>query len=216
MKLKERLPDGGLRLGVLEVLLRDGTLGPRALDPAFDRAAERVRADGDLWTLEDGERQLDLDGGAVDEVLAYAVETLGVVEVPKADLATVRELDFDGGNEIYGLVETKLASRLGLEDWELDTGGETDVFQVLSLAGVEALPKLWLLDLGGHGFCRKERSLAPLAGHPALSKLTLTGSFGDPNVLLELPALERLRTFGGPSLPGSVLKELRERGVDVS
>ncbi|WP_327002381.1 hypothetical protein OHA72_45810 [Dactylosporangium sp. NBC_01737] len=100
-----------------------------------------------------------------------------------AEAAAISHLNVDGGNEIYMLVEQTL---------DIDTGGESDDYNVTSLEGIHALPGLRSLDLDGHGYHPTPLDLTPLTGYTTLSELFLTGDCTRAGALESLPALRNL------------------------
>lgn len=213
MRLEELFPDGGLRLGVLDALACAGS----GLDcsRAFDEAARRIKADDTLHEGEGDDRSLDLVSYQ-EEVLRHAVAALGQVEFEASALEAVTWLGFDGGNEIYCMViPEELASRLGCDDYDLDSGGETDAFEVRSLEGLQRLSALEVLHLDGHGFNDEGLDLTPLRAHPTLREITLTGTVLHPEVLLSVPGLEQVSRVG-KRITEEVAAELRGRGVSLS
>lgn len=185
------IPDPGLRLGVLNALLLLGQLDAGRLQERLLGIAkaglEEPRTHLDAW-------------------IAEAICRLGDVEIEPAQLSAIRCLHFDGGNEIYMLIERALG---------LDTGGETGHYQVGSLAGVERLSGLQELDLDGHGFREAAIDLAPLRGHPSLRRVVLSGRCGDARALLQLPALVEVDVMLAQLDDEQAMDLLVSRGVDV-
>lgn len=191
MQARELFPDTGLRLGVFEALLRLGHLDDEKLrerlagicDPEVD----------DPWEYE-------------DEWIAAALTRLAEVELDPAQLGAIERIDFDGGNDIYMLIEETL---------DIDTGGETNHYQVSSLAGIQQLTGLQVLDLDGHGYRDAPLDLEPLRDHPALQRVTLTGKCIRAGALEHMPALAQVDVrLGGVDDP-SVLERLAARGIEV-
>ena len=214
MRLGDVIPDGGLRLGLIEQWLSAEIMPDTT--KMFDAALTKIRADEELWFEEDGVRQLDLEeSSVVDAILLHAVEATADLAVQQDMLDRVTKLQFDGGNDVYNdLLPEALSSRLECEEWELDTGGETEVFSVNSLDGIDKLANLESLDLDAHGFRKGGHDLTPLQGHAKLGELRLTGVAAGANVLTSLTALTKLD--GADGLPEAVKAALVERGVAVT
>ncbi len=184
-----KITDPGLFLGVLQALLEQELMPQERLDSV-------------LAEIETSELDEDDEAGRVAE----AIGLLQALPLSAEALARVESLDFDGGNEIYMLIEQVL---------DIETGGEEDYYQVLSLEGVQALTSLVSIDLDGHGYREGALDLSPLAGHPTLASLSLTGKCTRSQVLLSLPALTQLHASARNVDDPSVLARLRERGVEV-
>jgi len=136
-------PDAGLHIAVLGKLLRARKIAEESL-VALLKGIESSEED---WR--DSERV------RVQE----AVRRLHAKALAKDDVASVAQLDFDGGNDIYMLIEQTL---------DVDSGGEEDYYEVRSLDGVGALTGLASLDLLCSGF---RGSLEPLEALPKLTAL---------------------------------------------
>lgn len=177
--------DRGLHLAVLGALIDAGALDEKTI-------AERLAA-------------ADLDPEPRYRV-KDAIFELVTLPLPDEAVAAVTSLDFDGGNTIYGLIERAI---------DVDTGGETDDYELRSLAGVGALRALTRLDLDGHGYRAADLDLAPLAAHPALADVRLSGHCVNAAALASLPALAKLdvrhATLDDDALPD----RLAARGVVV-
>ncbi|HLT40274.1 MAG TPA: hypothetical protein VK034_28540 [Enhygromyxa sp.] len=185
------IPDSGLRLGVLEALLRLNHL---------DEAALRDR----LTSIHDPE--VDNPWEHQDEWIEAALDRLAEVELDPAQLTEIERLDFDGGNDIYMLIEETL---------DIDTGGETDHYQLGSLAGIERLTGLQVLNLDGHGYRKAALDLGPLRDHPALQRLVLSGKCSAAQALEHMPALAEVDIGLGSVDDDAVLDRLTARGVEV-
>lgn len=183
--------DRGLHLGVLDALLNRGVI-----------AAADLRA----ITESTGPDGPDDGYPGPGPRLAASLNLLHAFAVPAAEVAAIDQLDFDGGNEIYMLIEQTL---------DIDTGGESDDYNVTSLEGVHALSGLRSLDLDGHGYHPAPLDLTPLTGHPTLAKLVLTGDCTTAGALESLPALRDLDVTLARLDDPDVLSRLEGRGVTV-
>lgn len=184
-----KIPDPGLFLGVLQALLEQELLDQDRLDPA-------------LADIETSDEEEDDEQARVAAAIARLHET----PLPAAAVARVERVDFDGGNDIYMLIEEVLG---------IDTGGEEDYYCLGSLQGIGALTALKALNLDGHGYRRAALDLSPLAGHPNLADVYLTGTCTHAGALERLPALKQLRARAADLDDPGVLDRLRRRGVDV-
>jgi hypothetical protein len=101
------------------------------------------------------------------------------------------------------------------ETLDIDTGGETDHYQLGSLAGIERLDGLQVLNLDGHGYRKAPLDLGPLRDHPALQQLVLSGKCINASVLEQMPALTVVDLQLGSLDDGAVLERLAARGVEV-
>jgi hypothetical protein len=183
--------DRGLHVGVLNALLTGGVIAAADLTAIVDSTGPDGPDDGYPGP---GPR------------LAASLEVLHAYALPAGAVATIEHLDFDGGNDIYMLIEQTL---------DIDTGGESDDYQVTSLAGIDALAALRSLSLDGHGYHPEPLDLTPLAGHPALADLTLTGTCTAAAVLESLPALRTLDISLARLDDPQVAGRLEDRGVTV-
>lgn len=190
MHLRE-FPDTGLGLGILDALLRLGHLDPTQLQAR-------------LAGIRDPEVEVDRE--YEDQWIAEALARLAEVEIDPAQLSAIEQLDFDGGNDIYMLIEETL---------DVDTGGETDHYQVGSLVGIERLRGLQVLNLDGHGYRKAALDLGPLRDHPAVRKLVLTGKCIAAQTLEHMPALAEVLRRGSSVDDDAVLERLAARGVTV-
>jgi hypothetical protein len=191
MQLRE-LVDIGLGLGILEALLRLDHL-------------DEVELQARLADIRDPD--VEVDRWSENQWIAEALARLGQVEIDPAHLPTIERLDFDGGNDIYMLIEETL---------DIDTGGETDHYQVGSLAGIERLSGLQVLDLDGHGYRKGSLDLGPLRDHPALRKVVLSGKCSAAGALEHMPALTELDARQGSAVDDpTVLERLAARGIAV-
>jgi hypothetical protein len=184
-------PDRGLHLGVLGALLTSGGIAAADLRAIIESTGPDGPDDGYPGP---GPR------------LAASLNLLHAVAVPSALATTVDELDFDGGNDIYMLIEQTL---------DIDTGGESDDYNVTSLEGIDALSGLLSLDLDGHGYHPAPLDLTPLAGHPTLAKLLLTGDCTTAGALESLPALRDLDVSMARLDDPDVLTRMEARGVTI-
>ncbi|HVH99729.1 MAG TPA: hypothetical protein VM869_13500 [Enhygromyxa sp.] len=190
MRARE-IPDSGLRLAILNALIPLGHLDEEGL-------RERLADIRDPEVESPWEHQ--------DEWISKALERLAEVEIDPTHLAAIDHLDFDGGNDIYMLIEETL---------DVDTGGETDHYQLGSLAGIERLGRLQTLNLDGHGYRREPLDLGPLRGHPTLRKLVLSGTCIAVEALEHMPALAEVDIALGSVDDGAVLDRLAARGIAV-
>jgi hypothetical protein len=185
------IPDSGLRLGVLEALLRLGHL---------DEDALREKLAG----IRDPDVEVDRE--YEDQWIAEALARLAEAEIDPDHLGEIEDLGFDGGNDIYMLIEETL---------DIDTGGETDHYQVGSLAGIERLTGLASLNLDGHGYRRATLDLGPLREHPSLQRVVLSGKCSATQALEHMPALVVVDIGLGSVDDDAVLERLAARGVEV-
>lgn len=185
-------PDSGFRLGVLDALLRAGQLDEERLGERLadirEPDAEADRDDEDRW-------------------IGAALIRLAELELDPAQLAEIEAIHFDGGNDIYMLIEETL---------DIDTGGETDHYQVQSLVGIDRVPGLRSLNLDGHGYRKAAIDLEPLRDHPTLARLRLSGKCVGAAALEHMPALTHVDLGHGSLDDPSVLDRLAGRGVEIS
>ncbi len=167
-KLNDLFPCAGFQLGVLEALMTAGAVNKEQLNPLIQTAVAPFEK---FIAEEEGDRVVE-DQDNVEAILRGVLATLGTLDLTAEQLAQVEAIHFDGGNEIYIIVEGESESALQLFDGELDTGGESSIYQVTNFTGIEALPNLKTLDLDGHGYCETERDNAPLE---KIVGLTVTG-----------------------------------------
>lgn len=213
MKIGDAIPDTGLRVAALDALMSAGVVNADALTAALAPALARIRANEAYWYEEDGERRLDASAW-MEELLGHAIASLASVEVQASDLAAITSLSFDGGADIYMWIEENTATQLGLEGWELDTGGESDLYLVASFDGVQALPALTSLCLDAYGWSKRPRDASPLAALGQLSSIELMGSpLDNAQVLTRLPSLRKVS--GASGLDETVRAALRSAGVEV-
>lgn len=178
-------PDSGLHLAALGALLDLGKVKPEEL--------RVLLADIDP---EDVERYRIQD----------AVSCLSSFSLRRSDVEFIKRLDFDGGNSIYMLIESSL---------EVDTGGEADYYELGSLEGIDQMSSLESLDLDGHGYRDADLDLSPLAGHPTLASLRLSGRCTNAGALERMPALKTLKLPYAKVDDDAVLDRLTARGVTV-
>jgi hypothetical protein len=189
MRARE-IPNSGLRLGILEALLGLGHLDE---DDLRERLADIRDPD------------VDIDREYEDVLIAKALARLAEVEIDADTLGEIERLGFDGGNDIYMLIEETL---------DIDTGGETNHYEVGSLAGIERLGGLRVLDLDGHGYRKAPLDLGPLRDHPSLQRLVLSGKCIGARALEQMPALTEVDVQLG-SVDDGALERLAARGVQV-
>ena len=80
---------------------------------------------------------------AEEERVTAALELLHAFALDRSDVATITDLGFDGGNDIYVLIETAL---------RVDSGGEADYYLVASLDGIGALTSLERFDNDSYAY----------------------------------------------------------------
>jgi hypothetical protein len=180
-------PDPGFHIAVLGALLEMQTI-----------STEDVQV-----TLEGLE--FDDDTSETDRLLA-AMARLHVLKLDPKDLARIESLDFDGGNEIYMLLEDGAGT---------ETGGEDDTYGLLAITGIAALSSLKTLNLDGHGYREETLDLKPLEGHPALETLRLTGKCTPAKTLETLPNLAKLDLQYADVGAPTVIDRLAKRGVTI-
>lgn len=177
-------PDPGLHIAVLGALME-----AEAID------SERIEA-----KLE------GIEGDDETDRLRAAMARLHSIKLDRKKVARLDRLDFDGGNEIYMMMESGA---------DVYTGGEDDTYSLRSLAGIGALEALETLDLDGHGFFDDLRDLRPLEGLAKLTHLTLTGDWTHAASLETLPKLASLDVRLGSVDDPAALDRLAARGVEV-
>ena len=180
-------PDAGFHIAVLGALLEIKSI-----------SAELIQA-----TLEG--LDFDDDTSETDRLLA-AMGRLHTLKLDPKQLARIQTLDFDGGNEIYMLLE---------DGAETETGGEDDTYELRALTGIAALSALKNLSLDGHGYRAKTLDLKPLADHPSLATLTLTGKCKPLKTLETLPKLTQLDLRYATIDAPTVIDRLAKRGVTI-
>ncbi|MDI1475571.1 hypothetical protein [Polyangium sp. y55x31] len=178
------LPDPGLHIAVLGALMEAEVV---------DRERIEAKLEG-------------IEGDDETERLRAAMARLHSIKLDRKKVARLDRLDFDGGNEIYMMMES------GADAY---TGGEDDTYSLRSLAGISALEGLETLDLDGHGFYDELRDLRPLEGLAKLTHLTLTGDWTHAASLETLPKLAHLDVGLGSVDDAAVLDRLAARGVEV-
>ncbi|QFT82765.1 hypothetical protein FIU89_19240 [Roseovarius sp. THAF27] len=181
--------DPNFKLAVIDALMSNGTLDL-----------------GDEWTFQDrlskGQYDYERDGYTLNRAfLSYFRQ----YPLTAAHLAAVEELWFDGGLDIYGWIFTF---------W----GGETEDFDIDSLADLALLPNLRVF---GFSAMHDANDLAAYLRAPKLEVLDL-GLIGRPwrnwDALLQLPKLRKFRYFTTDHAPEAdeVLATLRARGVTIN
>jgi hypothetical protein len=145
-------------------------------------------------------READLETEGSDfspEIYEYLVR----YPLTQAQLSSITELNFDGGNEIYFYV---------WYHWD----GESDEFTVTSLAGIEKCENLRAYNEATMVEDCDLNDLLPLRNLESVQ-------FGDGSLhrggraLLELPALRSVTCFESSLLDSGVLAELSAKGVTV-
>jgi hypothetical protein len=177
-------PDPGLHIAVLGALLDEGLVDEEKIEAKL----EGIEGDDEFDRLRTG------------------MDRLQAIKLDREKVARLERLDFDGGNEIYLMLERGA---------DIYTGGEDDTYALRSLEGIGALTALQRLDLDGHGYREETLDLRPLEGHPALTTLILSGTCSHAAVLETLPRLEKLDLRLGKVDDASALERLAARGVDV-
>jgi hypothetical protein len=185
------ISDSGLRLGILDALLGLGHLDE-------DNLRER------LADIRDPDVEVDRE--YEDEWIAKALTQLAELELDPDTLNEIEQLGFDGGNDIYMLIEETL---------DIDTGGETNHYELGSLAGIERLGGLRVLNLDGHGYRKAPLDLGPLRDHPSLQRVVLSGKCIGVHALEQMPALTLVDVQLGSVDDNAVLERLAARGVEV-
>ena len=208
-RLKEALKRGALKKTKREKIapIPNGLTFP---DPGFHIAVLGALLDRKVFSV--GQIQSSFEGLEFDEEaseterLLAAMPRLQAIRMDPKEVARIETLDFDGGNEIYMVLEDAA---------DAETGGEDDTYSLLAITGIEALSGLKTLDLDGHGYRAETLDLKPLKAHPSLQKLTLTGKCKPFTVLDSLPKLVHLDLrFADPIAP-TVIARLAKRGVEI-
>lgn len=146
------------------------------------------------------------DDASEDERLLAAMGRMHQVRLDPERLKAIESVDFDGGNEIYMMLEDGAGT---------ETGGEADTYELKAITGIAALSGLKTLCLDGHGYRAKTLDLKPLEGHPSLAHLILSGKNKPATVLETLPNLARLDVRLGSVDKPAVLDRLVKQGVEV-
>ncbi len=193
---KEWFDDNGLMLAVLNGLMLNGVLSES------DCRARLARIANQNYGLGPDDEPIEIERKRAKEGLAR----LGEMELNKTALQTIESLDFDGGNEIYMTFEDAI---------DIDTGGEEDWYCLKALTNIGLLTALRSLDLDGYGYRETSLDLTPLAAHPALTELVLSGRCISADTLDSLPALKTLSVGLAKIDTPAVLKQLTERGIKV-
>lgn len=176
-------------------------------DPGFHIAVLGALLDADLANLDKIEDKLEgIEGDDEYDRLRTGMARLHSIKLDRKKVARIERLDFDGGNEIYMMLE---------QGADIDTGGEDDTYALRSIEGIGALTGLQTLSLDGHGYREETLDLRPLKEHPALATLILSGTCSHAAVLETLPRLAKLDVRLGEVDDASVLDRLAARGVDI-
>ena len=153
-------------------------------------------------------RRVDLEDEGW-ELIPEALDYLWRYPLTPALLAQVRALELDGGNAIYPYAHFF---------W----GGDTEDFDVTTLKGLDYCPNITRVELVS--MMAAPADLRHLAGLRHLESVSLGVPFSNPEALLDLPSLRRLRVldddlFDAMSVTGHpdrrVMETLRDRGVAV-
>ena len=126
-------PDIGLQLGVMNALLRQRLLTERAISDYLKPVTAELSDEDDL----------NFDLTIERKRVGAALARLATFPLQLADVQRVRQLDFDGGNDIYMLIERLM---------HVDSGGEADYYLVGRLDGLEALTGLEDFVADGYAF----------------------------------------------------------------
>jgi hypothetical protein len=182
-----KIPDPNLRLTLLQALWT------AKLAPVFDREAFFRDVLGEEY---------DFEAPYNDEVHEGVRNALLQIPITEEQLSKLKLIQWDGGDEIHGLI---------WENWD----GEDGTFDVHDFTGIELCRNLeWLAFTAGS----QVKDLSPLLGMRSLAKVVL---FNRPFEALEpfekLPALRELAVcyIDGDSSRQS-LKRLQQKGVDTS
>jgi hypothetical protein len=176
-------------------------------DPGFHIAVLGALLDQELVDQEKIEAKLQgIEGEDEFDRLRTGMARLHAIKLARRKIEKIERLDFDGGNEIYMVLE---------EGADIYTGGEDDTYALRSLEGIGALTGLQTLNLDGHGYREETLDLRPLQGHPALATLTLTGKCSHAAILETLPKLAKIDLRYGKVDNASVLDRLAARGVEI-
>jgi hypothetical protein len=176
-------------------------------DPGFHIAV--LGALLDQQALNQGQVEAALLGIVGDDEFARLDEAIARLHAMAAEtsaLAQIDRLGFDGGNEIYMLLE---------DGADVDTGGEDNTYAMRSLVGIGALTGLRILELDGHVGPDGPVDLRPLENHPALGICTVAGDCSGVAVLETIPTLKEFECSFGDVDDPSVLDRLASRGVIV-
>lgn len=182
-----KFPDAGLHIAVLGALLEANFISAELIQSKLEGL------------------DFDEDSSETERLLA-AMERLHAIPIDPKQAAQLESLDFDGGNEIYMMLE---------DGAETETGGEDDTYCLQALTGIEVLSGLKHLSLDGHGYSGDTRDLKPLAGHPTLEVLILSGKCKNATALETMPKLARLDVRLGDVDRPKVLDRLAKLGVEI-
>lgn len=182
-----KFPDPGFHIAVLGALLDAKFISPELIQATLEGL------------------DFDEDSSETERLLA-AMGRLHSLTVDPEAAATIESLDFDGGNEIYMLLE---------DGAETETGGEDDTYCLQALTGIGALSGLKNLSLDGHGYRAETLDLKPLEGHPTLEIVTLSGKCKNAIALETMPKLARLDLRLGKVDRPNVLDRLAKLGVEI-
>lgn len=182
-----KFPDPGFHIAVLGALLDLGCISAKLVEAQLDGL------------------DFDEDTSETERLLAAMARLHALLPEPK-HVARIESLDFDGGNEIYMLLEDGAG---------VETGGEDDTYSLQALTGIAALSSLKRLSLDGHGYRAETLDLRPLEAHPALESLILSGKCKYATTLETLPKLARLDLALAKIDRPAVLDRLAKRGVEI-
>ncbi len=187
MEILPEISDPNLRLTLLNALWNAQLL------PQFDK--EAFYRD----TLHDA---YDPEADYNDRIDERLRDHLLSIALPQDLLAKLKTLVWDGGNEVHHHIWT---------NWD----GDTDVFDVRDLRGIEAVSELEVLEFtAGAAF----GDISPLASLPKLRRATLLGGWTTSlRPLLRLPSLRTVEVVSHDSPDNrAVIDELRSRGIMVT
>lgn len=179
--------DSNFKLVVLESLLESKRLDLGTEEELAEKIFNRaVNLEEEGWELK-------------PEIYKYLTN----YPISKSDLSSVTKITFDGGHGIYAYI---------FYFW----GGETEDFDVQSLADLKLFPNLEQLEVISMVNDGDLSSLSTLKNLRILS-LSDIPQFYNLEVLLTLPKLTRFEYFSHAIDPkyDDVLRDLKDRGVEV-
>ena len=183
-----KFADSNFKLVVLESLLENKRLDLGTEEELAEKIFNRtMNLEEEGWELK-------------PEIYKYLIN----YPITKSGLSSITEITFDGGHSIYAYI---------FYFW----GGETEDFDVQSLADLKLLPNLEQLEIISMVNDGDLSSLSTLKNLRTLS-LSDIPQFYSLEILLTLPKLTRLEHFSQAvdSKYNDVLRDLKGRGVEVS